>query len=199
MITADSLLRYQLNQRLRLNSRKPILSAGNVSGNVRPLIGAAGKPEPMLNPGRPFDLRAYVEKLSPDLGYVILTATIVEEQLELLLLTQMHLDEIGVAEWFGDYKPYNSFAGKIRGAHSRALIDDETRSDLLFIKDVRNAFAHTRERLDFKGPSIRALAEKLSSRPEEFDVRQLFDERVERVITAMQAKSGQIIFDQASA
>ena len=49
----------------------------------------------MLNPGRPFDLPAYVEKLSPDLGYAILTATIVEEQLEMLLLAHLQLDDDG--------------------------------------------------------------------------------------------------------
>ena len=52
-----------------------------------------------------------------------------EEQL--LLLTEMNFDESEVAEWFGDFKPYNTFASKIRGAHTRALIDDETRSDLV--------------------------------------------------------------------
>ena len=104
----------------------------------------------MFNPGRPFDLRAYVEKLSPDLGYAILTATIVEEQLEMLLLAYLHLDDAGVAALFGERQPLNSFAGKIREAHEHGLIDDETRSDLLVIKEIRNAFAHTRERLDFK-------------------------------------------------
>jgi hypothetical protein len=111
----------------------------------------------MLNPGRPFDLPAYVEKLSPDLGYAILTATIVEEQLEMLLLAHLQLDDDGVAAWFGNYKN-NSFAGKIREAHERGLIDDEPHCDLAVIKDIRNAFAHTRERLDFKAPQIKALA-----------------------------------------
>jgi hypothetical protein len=62
------------------------------------------------------------------LGYAILTATIVEEQLEMLLLAHLHLDEEGVAAWFGDYKPYSSFARKIRGAYDRyGLINEETR------------------------------------------------------------------------
>ena len=46
---------------------------------------------------------------------------------------------------------------------------------------------------------MRALAKKLSAWPDELDVRQLFDERVESVMTAMQVKGDQIIFDRASA
>ena len=117
----------------------------------------------------------------------------------MLLLAHLHLDDAGVATLFGERQPLNSFAGKIRGAHDRGLIDDETRSDLSVIKDIRNEFAHTRERLDFKGPAIRVLAEKFSDHAQEFDVRQLFDERVERVITAIQAKMDRIIYDEATA
>jgi hypothetical protein len=154
----------------------------------------------MLNPGRPFDLPAYVEKLSPDLGYAILTATIVEEELEKLLLTYLKLDEEGVANWFGDYRMYSSFASKVRGAYLHyALIDGATRDDLLVIKDIRNAFAHTRERLDFKAPQIKELAERFGGHTKDVDVRQLFDERVSRVVTAIQTKMDQIIFDEAMA
>jgi hypothetical protein len=153
----------------------------------------------MLNPGRPFDLRAYVEKLSPDLGYAILTATIVEEQLEMLLLAHSHLDDAGVTALFDERKPLHSFGGKIGGAHERGLTDDKTHGDLVVIKDIRNAFAHTRERLDFKSPAIRVLAGKFSGHAQEFDVRQPFDERVSQAVTAIQARMDRIIFDEAVA
>src|SRR5262245_41463452 len=153
----------------------------------------------MLNPGRPFDLRAYVEKLSPDLGYAILTAAIVEEELERLLLAHLKLDAAALAELFDDYKPYNSFTGKIRGAYGHfGLIDDETRNDLLVIKDIRNAFAHTRERLDFNAPALKVLAKKFSGEVNDGDVKRLFDERVSRAITAIQGETDRIIFDEAA-
>jgi hypothetical protein len=152
----------------------------------------------MINPGRPFDLRAYVEKLSHDLGYAILTAAIVEEELERLLLAHLKLDAAGLAEKFDDYKPYNSFTGKIRGAYAHfGLIDDETRNDLLVIKDIRNAFAHTRERLDFNAPALKVLAKKFSGEVNGEDVKRLFDERVSRAITAIQGATDRIIFDEA--
>jgi hypothetical protein len=166
---------------------------------VRAIGWVIGGPcSPMLNPGRPFDLPAYVEKLSPDLGYAILTATIVEEQLEMLLLAHLQLDDDGVAAWFGNYKN-NSFAGKIREAHERGLIDDEPHCDLAVIKDIRNAFAHTRERLDFKAPQRKALAERFGGHTKDVDVRRLFDERVSRVVTAIQAKMDRITYDEATA
>jgi hypothetical protein len=154
---------------------------------------------PLLNTGHTFDLPAYVEKLAPDLGYAILTATIVEEHLEMLLLAHLRLDEVGVACWFGDYKPYSSFAGKIAGAHGYGLIDDETHSNLVVIKDIRNAFAHTRERLDFKAPQIMELAEKFGAHTKDVDVKRLFDERVSQAVSTMQAKIDRIIYDEAVA
>jgi hypothetical protein len=153
----------------------------------------------MLYASRPFDLCAYVGQLSPDLGYAILTATIVEEQLEVLLLTHLKLDEEGVANLFGDNKPYSTFGRKIWKAHiGHALIDDKARDDLLVIKDIRNEFAHTRKRRDFKSVSIRALAEKFPDCPPEFEARHLFDERVERAIKIIQAKTDAIIFEEAT-
>jgi hypothetical protein len=155
----------------------------------------------MLYPGRPFDLRAYVEKLSPDLGYAILTTAIVEEQVERLLLTYLKLNNAeALARWFDDYKPYNSFAGKIRGAYDHyALITEDTRNDLLVIKDIRNAFAHTRECLDFNTPALKLLAKRFSGDVNDSDIRRLFDERVSRAITEIQGKTDQLIYDQAMA
>jgi hypothetical protein len=155
----------------------------------------------MVYSGQPFDLRAYVEKLSPDLGYAILAAAIVEEELERLLLAYLKLDAAGLAKWwwFDDYKPYNSFTGKIRGAYEHyGLIDGETHNDLLVINNIRNAFAHTRERLDFDAPAIKALAEQFGD-AKGMDIRRLFDKRVSRTITAIQGNTDRIILDEAVA
>ena len=154
----------------------------------------------MVYPGRPFDLRAYVEKLSPDLGYAILMTAIVEEELERLLLAYLKLDAASLAKCFDDYGPYNSFRGKIRGAYEHYdLIDDETRNDLLVIKDIHNAFAHTRERLDFNAPAIKKLAKRFSGEGDDGDARRLFDERVSRTIMAIQGQTDRIILDEAVA
>jgi hypothetical protein len=113
-------------------------------------------------------------------------------------LAHLKLDAEGVAKCFDDYKPYNSFTGKIRGAYEHfGLIDDETRNDLLVIKNIRNAFAHTHERLDFHAPDIKE--QKFSGEVDDSDVRRLFDERVSRTITAIQGKTDSITFDEAVA
>ena len=134
------------------------------------MLGLQGNAS-MLYSGQPFDLRAYVEKLSPDLGYAILTAAIVEEELERLLLAHEHY----------------------------GLIDDETRNDLLVIKDIRNAFAHTRERLDFKATQIKAIAERFGGYTKDIDVKMLFEKRVSQAVTAIQASTDRIVFEEATA
>ena len=102
----------------------------------------------MIYAPRSFDLDAYVRELPPDLGRVLLKVAVVEEWLEGLLLVHLDLDEAGVAKQFGDYGPLNSFGKKIRKAHELHLIDDETEANLIVLKEVRNAFAHTRRHLD---------------------------------------------------
>jgi hypothetical protein len=150
-----------LERRVREAAWTERLRVIGARGDVRALRRKA-----MHYPGQPFDLRAYVENLSRDLGYTILTAAIVEEELERLLLVYLGLDAEdaeGLAKWFDDRKPYNNFRGKIRGAYEHyAVIDDETHNDLLVIRDMRNAFAHTRERLDFNAPVIKELAKRVS-------------------------------------
>ncbi len=154
----------------------------------------------MLYSGQPFDLDAYVKNLSPDLGYAILTAAIVEEELERLLLAHLKPDAAGLAKCFDDYKSYSNFTGKIWGAYEHfGLIDDETRNDLLVIKDIRNAFAHTRERLDFNATQIRQIAERFGGYTKDIDVKMLFEKRVSQAVTAIQASTDRIVFEEATA
>ena len=115
----------------------------------------------MLFAPRPFDLSDYLSRLSADVGHAILTVAIVEEWLEALLLQHLQLDEFGVARHFGDYGPLNSFGKKITKAHDLLLIDEDTRRDLDVLKEVRNAFAHTKRYLDFdSGAMARLLGER---------------------------------------
>lgn len=46
------------------------------------------------------------------------------------------------------------------------------RDDLLAIKNIRNAFAHTRKRLCFKAPEIKELSEGFRGHPTEADARE---------------------------
>lgn len=139
-----------------------------------------------------------MERLSPDLGYAILTATIVEEQLELLLLTHLRLNDQAAKLLFGGRGCYESFSRKIELAKKEELIGEETRSDLDVMGRIRNEFAHTRERLHFSSPSIKALAEKFSNTSKNANVRLLFDDRVEHVVNAVRERMDQKMWEDAN-
>ncbi len=42
------------------------------------------------------------------------------------------------------------------------VYDDRMRDDLRWIKDIRNAFAHTRFKIDFQTPEVQAAVEQLN-------------------------------------
>ena len=140
----------------------------------------------MIYAPRSFDLDAYVRELPPDLGRVLLKVAVVEEWLEGLLLVHLDLDEAGVAKQFGDYGPLNSFGKKIRKAHELHLIDDEAEANLIVLKEVRNAFAHTRRHLDLTSYAITKWLGEES-----------FDVRVQRAINTLDAKLEQSTYNHA--
>lgn len=152
----------------------------------------------MPETGHAFDLRAYVGKLSSDLGRAILTAAIVEEQLELLLLAHLDVNEKVAELLFSGRGCYGSFDRKIDLARKESLIDKRMCNDLRIIKNIRNEFAHTRNRLTFSSEAVRQLATKFSQAPKDFNARQLFDARVESLVNALRQKTDELIWQNAN-
>jgi hypothetical protein len=73
----------------------------------------------------------------------------VEVALEKLLAFRMH------------HRRSRTFSGKIKIAYAEKIIGPITHSDLYFIKELRNAFAHSRRPFDFQTPEVVAVCNKL--------------------------------------
>lgn len=93
-----------------------------------------------------------------DRGAVLISATRLEEKLELLHRKSIShrvtdakklLDEL-----FRPYAPLSSFSAKIQLAHAYGLIDAEDYADLNIIRKIRNDAAHTSVEFSFEAKDI---------------------------------------------
>jgi DNA-binding MltR family transcriptional regulator len=82
-----------------------------------------------------------------DRGLVLVSAAMLEENLELLLRSVMRADKKTANEVLPDLfrsdGPLGSFAGKTKVAYAMALIDQLMYRDLNRIRAIRNEFAHS--------------------------------------------------------
>lgn len=53
-----------------------------------------------------------------------------------------------------------TFSAKIQLAYALEFIDGTTRSNLIALKDVRNAFSHSKQMIHFNSPEIRKVMQK---------------------------------------
>jgi hypothetical protein len=131
-------------------------------------------------------------------AHVLLTAAVIEEWLERLLLSQMRELSNGLAKKiFGG--PLNAFSAKIDVAYALKLIEEDTWSDLKAIKNIRNAFAHTSDFLHFHSPDVVNLFSRFKGgRPPGVGVKDFFDQRAARSVDAMKAKLDEIVYLSAT-
>ena len=59
------------------------------------------------------------------------------------------------------YGPLREFNAKIAMGRALGIYDNRMRDDLRWIKDIRNAFAHVRFKVDFGTPEIQAAVDQL--------------------------------------
>ena len=59
--------------------------------------------------------------------------------------------------------PLSSFAAKAKVAYALALIDEQTKEDLDYIRKIRNEFAHSIKEISFQDNPIREYCNKLST------------------------------------
>lgn len=151
-------------------------------------------------PDKPFDLTEYIAILAKvgDSGHVLLTSAIVEEWLEVVLLTAMRdLSNHLAGKLFAGYGPLSSFAAKIDVAYAFNLIDTATYDDLGAIRAIRNAFAHTRDFLHFDSPEMLKHFKRFKRWKPDCDLKQLFGEQCRVCISALSTKKNQLIYAQA--
>jgi mannitol repressor len=91
----------------------------------------------------------------------ILGCVLVEHELERLLRRRFKRNDD--AAWklvVGDRGPLGTFYAMITAGFAFGIYDDKTRDDLHTIRNVRNAFAHSKKNLDFGDPLIIAELRK---------------------------------------
>jgi len=113
----------------------------------------------------PEEMSAYREKLREvdDRAAAIIAATNVEDALqECLIESMIDLPKSRLDAIFGGDRPLSTFSAKIRIAAAFDCISDEVYGDLLYIKDIRNVFAHTRIHITFETLEIREAVGHMS-------------------------------------
>lgn len=109
----------------------------------------------------------YIEKLLEkhvSAANVLVVGGQIEDTLEKLLLTAGRPISNKLAKRiFAGMGPLHSFSGKIEIAYFFELIDEPLYGDLMLIKDVRNAFAHTTTYVSFSDERIAAKCRQLST------------------------------------
>ena len=112
----------------------------------------------------------------------VLGAAMIEHELESLLRPRFRRNDSKTwARLTGEYGPLGSLAQKIHAADAFALIDEPTRNALMLIKDVRNAFAHSKKLIDFSHESIIDEYRSLKIGPKRKTGYYLFLERVKNI------------------
>lgn len=108
------------------------------------------------------DVAAIRQRLSdsgPPIVTAILGQALVEAQLETLLRSRFkRKDDSTWGLLTSETGPLSSFAAKITSGYAFGLYDEATKKNLNIVKDVRNAFAHTKAIIDFDNQLV---AEKL--------------------------------------
>lgn len=117
-------------------------------------------PLPRLTKRRPTtdELMALLDELrdSHDRAAAIIVAALAEDALEQAIMTRLiPLSETHRKELFDGEAPLSSFSAKIKLAHAMAIIDKDTRYDLIKIKNIRNDFAHAKVPVTFGTAEIR--------------------------------------------
>ena len=93
-----------------------------------------------------------------------LLAGIVAEEYTETLLREFARPDKDVDELFNRYGPLSSFAARINVAYAFRLIDNQLRSDLNYIRTVRNRFAHELHNTSFSASPVREICKNLSTR-----------------------------------
>ena len=99
---------------------------------------------------------------SPPIVSAILGAALLEHDLEKLLRPKFKRNEN--ADWAkltGENGPLCTMSQKIVAAYAFGIIDEETRCGIAVVKNIRNAFAHSKRLLDFDNELIVAEMKSL--------------------------------------
>lgn len=79
---------------------------------------------------------------------------------------------------FEGYGPLGNFAPRLDMAFAMGVIGEKLREDMVHIKDLRNAMAHSPSRADLNAPVVRAILARLRGYTPDRDPLQFFFDRI---------------------
>ncbi len=98
-----------------------------------------------------------------DTTFVILCTALLEGTLISLIKSKIKIKEQTIeTDLFGSNAPLATFSSQITVGYYIGLFGQKTRADLDCIRDLRNAFAHSRKHLTFEDEPVRAVCDRLS-------------------------------------
>jgi hypothetical protein len=94
-----------------------------------------------------------------DRAVALAVTALLEQFLEAAISTHLEIDENEARKLFDDDRdgPLSTFSRKIAMGYALGVYDSHVKSDLNFIRQIRNAFAHAKLHLDFDTPEIAAI------------------------------------------
>lgn len=98
-----------------------------------------------------------------DRGVAIVFGSMLEQNLEIAISSHFVIaaDESRRMFSYTEDGPLSNFAAKIAMGHALGVYDQRMRSDLVWIKHIRNAFAHARIEVDFNTEAVSLACERL--------------------------------------
>jgi DNA-binding MltR family transcriptional regulator len=110
------------------------------------------------------DITALIDAFGEDehpIATAILGAGLIEHDLEKLLRSKLkRKDDETWAMLIADNGPLNSFSSKIAMGYALGIYDQRARSDLNIVRNIRNAFAHSKKLIQFDHPAVVAELRK---------------------------------------
>jgi hypothetical protein len=129
-----------------------------------------GKRKPKLrdlsvNPLTPKEINALLDAINAataPIAVAILGAVLVEHELERSLHARLRVRDDAIWQDMMDERgPLSTFARKIAMGHALRLYDEDFRDNLDIIRVIRNAFAHSKQLLEFSHPLVSGECKKI--------------------------------------
>lgn len=125
---------------------------------------------------------------SSQTAHVIFVASVIEDGIGELLLSRMRKLSARKKDRLFDNGPLGSFRNKIELAYALSLIDDDYAHDLHALRDIRNAFAHSRTKLNFHTEEGNALLARFRNYDKGIDPFAMFGVKTNAMIEILNQK-----------
>jgi len=110
----------------------------------------------VMEPEEIFEL---IEEIADESDHIeaVMGSTFLDDALKRAMLAQMQQDTLSdtqISQLFDANGPLAAFSARIQVAFALGIIGREARANLDCIRDIRNAFAHQKRRLQFSHPAV---------------------------------------------